>query len=465
MAVSQASTTAANAVSVAQPVYRPLSLVNTPALATSVRRYRCIVMDKQMILKTIGKPVLIGVAAVAISLAGPALAERSIKIGHLTHHTGPYGGFGDFFDSITNFTLNVINESPPMGRPIDVIHEDIGSIGETRGVRRLLNVEKVDILLNSSHQYDQYREMLLKRIKYLKKPLLPSVHGGSIDPKLGGVGTEPLFRGGPMDTAQSIAALLHLSEIGKRRIVLVSTTLKGHQQQRDAGKQAAERLGLSVVGSVDIQPQWTDYTSVVKQVARMKPDAVVVLSAPHNGGLFVRNAADAGFSWTIVGTTEWQELDFVKTAGEKALAFHESVVLSAYAYADSPAWEYYLQAVNASPQAKAIGDAANSYAMQYYDLLVLTALALEKAGSVDSDKWASAMHAVSGGDGTIVYTYAEGIAALRAGKEINYDGVTGSMEYSKTGVVSGLFGIFNWSDGQLQRISVADGDRVAELDQ
>lgn len=418
-----------------------------------------------MIFKTVGNSILGCVAAMAILLAGPAMAERPIKIGHLTHHTGQYGGFGDFFDGITDFTLNVINESPPMGRPLSVIHEDIGTIGETRGVRRLLNVEKVDILLNSSHGYDQYREMLLKRVKYLNKPLLPSVHGGSIDPKLGGVGTEPLFRGGPMDTAQSIAALLHLSESGKQRIVLVSTTLKGHQQQRDAGIQAAEKLGLTVVGSVDIQPTWTDYTSVVKKVARMKPDAVVVLSAPHNGGLFVRNAADAGFSWTIVGTTEWQEIDFVKTAGERALAFHESVVLSAYAHTESPAWEFYRQAVSASPQAAAIDDPANSYAMQYYDLLVLTALALEKAGSVNSDNWANAMHAVSSGKGQVVHTYAEGIAALRAGKEINYDGVTGSMEYSKTGVVSGLFGIFSWSDGQLQRISVADGDRVAELDQ
>jgi len=305
--------------------------------------------------------------------------------------------------------------------------------------------------------------MLLKRINHFKKPLLPSVHGGSVDASLGGDGIEPLFRGSPMDTAQSVAALLHLSESGQQRIVLVSTTFKGHQQQRDAAIHAAERLGLTIAGSVDIQPSWTDYTSVVKQVERMRPDAVLVLSAPRNGGIFVRNAAEAGFSWNIVGTTEWQEIEFVETVGESALAFHQSVVLSAYAHAESPAWEFYSQASAASAQAEVIGDAANSYAMQFYDLLVLTAFALEKAGSVNSDDWARAMHAVSGGQGQVVYTYADGIAALRAGHEINYDGVTGSMEYSKTGVVSGLFGIFAWSDGKLEKIRTADGDRVAEL--
>jgi len=418
-----------------------------------------------MFSRTIQKAIVSGAVALMIAIAAPAIADRPIKIGHLTHHTGDFVGFGDVFDGITDFTLNLINETPPMGRPLSVIHEDIGSIGEARGVRRLLNVEKVDILLNPSHEYDEYRETLLRRIKFLQKPLLPSVHGGSIDASLGGVGSEPLFRGSPMDTAQSIAASLHLSESGKQRIVFVSTTIKGHQQQLEAGIQAAEKLGLTVAGSIKIQPAWSNYTSVTRQVDRLKPDAVVVLSAPQNGGIFVRNAAEAGFSWTIIGTTEWQETEFLETAGEQALAFHESVVISAFAHAESPAWEFYRKAVAASPQATAIGDPANSYAMQYYDLLVVSALALEEAGSVDSEHWAKAMHSVSGGIGQVVHTYAEGIEALRAGKQINYDGVTGSMEYTETGVVSGLFGIYSWTDGQLQRINTADGDRVAELDQ
>lgn len=99
-------------------------------------------------------------------------------------------------------------------------------------------------------------------------------------------------------------------------------------------------------------------------------------------------------------------------------------------------------------------------------MLIVTALAIEKAGKIDADKWANAMYAVTSGPGEIVHTYKQGIAALRAGKEINYDGITGSMEYTKTGVVAGQFGIFRWSaDGKLELISNADGKLVAELDQ
>ena len=40
------------------------------------------------------------------------------------------------------------------------------------------------------------------------------------------------------------------------------------------------------------------------------------------------------------------------------------------------------------------------------------------------------------------------------------------MEYTDTGVVSGIFGIFQWKDGEvLERVSLVDGDAVLALDQ
>jgi branched-chain amino acid transport system substrate-binding protein len=107
----------------------------------------------------------------------------------------------------------------------------------------------------------------------------------------------------------------------------------------------------------------------------------------------------------------------------------------------------------------------NSYAIQYWDLLVATALAIEKTGEVNTASWTQAMYDVTGGEGEVVYTYEDGLAAIRAGKDINYDGVTGSMEYTATGVVSGIFGIFEWqNDGSITQIDTVDGDEVLALD-
>ena len=149
-----------------------------------------------------------------------------------------------------------------------------------------------------------------------------------------------------------------------------------------------------------------------------------------------------------------------------AAAQHQDVVLAAFSNADGAAWEFYKPKAEGSQYAETIGDVGNSYAIQYYDLLVATALAIEKAGTTDAEAWTQAMFDVTGGGGDVVNTYADGIAALRAGKDINYDGVTGTMEYTDTGVVAGIFGIYRWSsEDAIERVAVADGNEVLKLDQ
>ena len=67
--------------------------------------------------------------------------------------------------------------------------------------------------------------------------------------------------------------------------------------------------------------------------------------------------------------------------------------------------------------------------------------------------------------GVKVYSYAEGVAALRNGQTIDYSGVTGDMDYTSTGVVSGLYGVFEWTSlDSLNRIESLDDRTVLALD-
>ena len=416
-------------------------------------------------MKSVTHKTLLGLTT-ALAMTASGVAAQDIKVGHLTYHTGEYGGFGEFFDAVTDFALEVINEDPPLGRSLVPVHQDIGTIGEARAASKLVDSDGVEILLNSAHNYMSYRDYILSKVSDTGVPLLPSVHGGSIEAEFGGSGTEPLFRGSPMDSAQGAAAILHAANAGKKSIVIVATEVAGSQLQKNAGAIAAEKLGMEVLELIDIQPNQPNYRSVVSRIAGLSPDAVIVFSAPADGGAFVKNAAEAGNSWFIVGTQEWQEPGFIQTLTMGAAEKHEAVVLAAYSNSGSPAWDFYEPAASGSAYAEKIGDAGNSYAMQYYDLLVATALAIEKSGSTSSDGWSQAMYDVTGGDGEVVHTYADGIAAIREGKDINYDGVTGSMEYTNTGVVAGIFGIFRWADAEnLEQLALVDGDEVLALDQ
>ena len=409
---------------------------------------------------------LMSATAIALAMGLSTAAAEDIVVGHLTYHTGEYGGFGEFFDAVTDFALEVINEDPPLGRKLVPIHQDIGTIGEARAARKLVDSDNIDVLLNAAHNYMSYREFMLEKVASDGGPIMPSVHGGAIEAEFGGNAEEPLFRGSPMDSAQGAAALLHAKNAGKNSVVFVATEAAGSQLQKNAAEKAAEKLGIEVLDSIDIQPNQPNYRSVVAKVAGSNPDAVIVFSAPPDGGAFVKNAAEAGHSWFIIGTSEWQENSFIETATESAAGKHEELVLAAFSNAGGPAWDYYKPKAEASDYADKIGDVGNSYAIQYYDLLVASALAIEKAGGLDAEAWTQAMYDVTGGDGKVVHTYEEGIKAIRAGEDINYDGVTGTMEYTDTGVPAGIYGIFRWVDGSsLEQVATADGNEVLQLDQ
>ncbi|HVI41349.1 MAG TPA: ABC transporter substrate-binding protein [Anaerovoracaceae bacterium] len=392
-----------------------------------------------------------------------AASTEPLKIGHLTYHTGPFGHVGPMFDGAANFALDIINEDPPLGRELTIVHQDLGTIGEGQAARKLVDSEKVDILLNVAGEYMSYRDWLLGVEKEKGGPLLPSVHAGAIDPAYGGTVEEPIFRGAPMDTDQGLATAIQAQNEGAKTVVVMAVENDGMQMQQDSAVKGAKALGMEVLGELDFQPEQTSYRSVVSQAQALKPDALLIFCAAEDGGTIVKNAAEMGMSAIIVGATDWLFVEFPQTATMDALNKHKYVGAVGFTYQEGPAWDFYKAAWDASEYAS-LNDASNSYTLQYYDLLNVSMLAIEKAGGTDVTKWVAAMHDVSMEPGTKVYTYAEGIKALRNGEDIDYDGVTGAFNYTDTGVVGGLYGVFQWTDTEnLERASVIEGQTILDL--
>jgi len=392
------------------------------------------------------------------------MAEDPIQVGHLSYHTGPFGHVGPQFDGATNFAIDIINENPPLGRPVTAIHQDIGTIGEAQAARKLVQNQRVEVLLNAAHEYMSYRDWILQYMEDNDRPIMPSVHGGAIDRQYGGEVTEPLFRGSPMDSTQGVATAIQAKEAGAQTVVVMAAETAGMQMQQDAAAKAAKELGLSVLAQIDFQTEQTSYRSEVSKAQSSDPDALLVFCAAEDGGTIVKNAAEIGMSTIIIGATDWLFAEFPKTASMSAINKHEAVWAVGFTHADSPAWDFYEARWNNSVYSD-LTEASNSYTMQYYDLLLVTALAIEAAGSTKASEWAPMVEKVSEGPGKKVYTYEEGIEAIRAGEEIDYSGVTGEMNYTDTGVVGGLYGVYEWtSTSDLERTNVIEGQRVVDID-
>jgi ABC-type branched-subunit amino acid transport system substrate-binding protein len=444
-----------------------LSLVKPNCEETQAGRKKEDAMKKAFVTSVVLMFVLAGAAAVFAGgqqeggeMEGGA---EPIKVGHLTYHTGAFADVGPWFDGITEVTLEMINEDPPLGRPMVAVHQDIGTIGEAQAARKLVDSENVEVLLNPAHEYLSYRDWMLDVQESENGPLMPSVHGGGIRGDIGGETDEPIMRGAPMDSGQAVAAVIIALDEDKDQVVIAASEIEGSQLQLEAALHAADQVGLNVVDSFSFQPELASYRSEVNRISNADPDAVLVFSQAQDGGTIVKQAAEAGLSTLFIGTTEWLGEAFAETATQSAMDQHEAVWISGFAKADNPAYSFYEPYWTESEYAD-LQPADNSYNIQYWDVLTVTALAIEKAGSTNAQEWVPAVRAVAEPPGTKVYTYFDAIEAIRNGEEIDYDGTTGVFEYGPTGMVSGLYGIFEWQDGELVQVGSVEGDRVLEND-
>lgn len=83
------------------------------------------------------------------------------------------------------------------------------------------------------------------------------------------------------------------------------------------------------------------------------------------------------------------------------------------------------------------------YAAHGYDAAFMLALAIEKAGSPDRDKINVALRAVANPPGEVIRPgeWAKAKALIAEGKDINYEGASGNVDFDKNGDVVGVYSV------------------------
>jgi hypothetical protein len=415
----------------------------------------CTAADPEVIVETVTETVIETVTVTETVEVGSDTTP--IKIGHGTFWTGEAAFVGPPFAAITDFTLGIVNQDPPLGQAVTVLHSDEGTIGEQQWVQRDVDVNKVDIILNVGYEYLTYRDWLLDYVATNNRPLMPSVHGGSISPIYGGTAEEPLFRGSPQDIDQAVVAVIRAMDLGATSCVVMGAEFDSAQQQKEIAAEAAEIAGMDVLDVIDYE-QGKTYRAEVTAIQALNPDAILLFGSSPDAGLITKTAAELGMSLIIIGPTDIGFPEFVQAATMDAINQHVEVSFVGFSYQDGPAWDYYSEAWESDPQYARYADyadfpfpASNSYAMQYYDLLNVTRV--------------DAMFSVANPGGKEVYNYLEGAAAIDAGEDINYVGPTGPFDYTPTGVVDGSYSASRFVDaeGTVELIEVIAGSRVIEI--
>ena len=88
---------------------------------------------------------------------------------------------------------------------------------------------------------------------------------------------------------------------------------------------------------------------------------------------------------------------------------------------------------------KTSGQAPQANAEFGYDGIIITALAMDESHSTKGVTYNAAIQKVTAQGGTPVYSYSQGLAALKAGKKITYVGASGPFYYNANHNVYGPF--------------------------
>ena len=358
-----------------------------------------------------------------------------VTVCELAYYTGTFAAYGPSLTNDVRFAVeDVIDKDPPLGRPWVLVSEDIGDDHEGAAAKICLEKHGAEILDSIAHQYRTYRDYMMEYWQENDSPLGPSVHGGAIPGNLGGKAAEAIFRAQGLDQALGTYGSLYADSIGAKNIVIFATQVEGFQLAADAAEKAAGLLGLTVLDRLDVPASQPSYQAEAQKIANLKPDAVIVQAGSTESATLIKQAAAAGLSLTWIGETGWSEAQFIGTLGTEPIASQKAIGFPSFSpNKTTPAWAFF-QPLWDKQLPDVAYDATGQYAFSTYDLLVQTALAVQMAGSYKASAWAPAMFKVGDPPGDICYTYADCLALIRAGKDIDYEGVTGPGTYTGGGV-------------------------------
>ena len=421
---------------------------------------------RRALLALLPMTLLAGACTTAGNQSGGEEETGDVAVCELAYYTGEFGAAGKSLTADVVFPVEeVINDDPPLGRTWQLFHEDLGTVGEAQAARTCMDRHNAEIVVSIAHGYRTYRDLMMQRWQEEDSPLAPTVHGGAIPGNLGGKPEEPIFRAQGLDETLGMTGALHAEEIGAESVAIFATNIEGFQLAANAAERAAEFLGLEVVGRIDAAPEQPSYVAEAQRIAELNPDAVIVQASPVESGTLLKQATEAGISLEWIGETGWVQPEFIKTLGTGPLSAQKGVGFAAFSYNDeTPAWDFFSELWKETGYAEKFGPPSDAYHYSTYDVMVQTALAVEAGGSYKASDWAPAMHEVGEAPGKVCYTYAECLKLIRDGQEIDYEGVTGTGEYTEGGVnqIVQAYTPFN-ADGTTGEPVELDPERALEV--
>lgn len=242
----------------------------------------------------------------------------------------------------------------------------------------------------------------------------------------------------PPDSANGTAMALWAKRKGYTRIATVFGTDSGSQGDLPGVLASLKALHMNLVAKVNVTPDQASYESSVRQVMAAHPQVIMTESDATTAATFFGELKQLGGLVPVIGTEATFTAPWLKAVrGALGSSFQKDytglITAPSKTTAAVSAYRKAVTAVKAKEPKPWQSYLSNPFSITYYDGVLVVALAMDAAHSTNPAVFNKYIPQVAnpGPGKTIVYTYPQGVAALKAGKKIEYYGATGLIDFNK----------------------------------
>ena len=392
--------------------------------------------------KVAGAVASVAAAALVFGASVPAsAADSQLKIGAIVPLTGSLSFLVPPEIAGLHLAVDEINAAGGvLGKKVtlDILDEadgDSPAVSQASATKHLAN--KVDLIIGAASS--SRTKLIIDKITSAK---VVQISGSNTSPSLtdwkdGGY----YFRTAPSDLLQGRVLANQILQDGASSVaVLFQDTAYG--VGLNAQLKAVLEKGKATVTSISFPENETSVSSYVDKALAGKPDAVVLVTYDESKKLLPALQAK-GFSGGNVYLVDGNAVDYSK---ESYAAYLNGAKASIPGKALDDAFKAKLVASYKKYTSKTLTDF--TYGESLYDAVIIGALAAQAAKDASGVGIKSQLTEISkAGAGKVTVTnFKDGLAALKAGKKINYDGKTGAIEFDANGDPTGAYiGIYRYS--------------------
>jgi branched-chain amino acid transport system substrate-binding protein len=392
-----------------------------------------------------------GMLAIGLLLAGPAVAE-DVKIGILFGANGPVASSVPALLDAAKLAVDEVNANGGIlkGQKLQMVVADTPGTthGSVKGATKLVKVDNVAAIvggLTSVTLMAAAHEVTIPNGVLLISPTDTDALVTTLEDN------DFVFRTIPSDAYQGWMLGKLVFAQGYRAVALTYINTNYGTGLADTFRASFENLGGTITYAQAHEANKTSYLEELTALTQDNPDALVLIAyAANSGTTIIKQSLEHNFFKQIIGTNGLLDGLLIKQVGADKLK------------------EMLFTSPVPSPGTSALAKFEKNYSAAYkttkgkmfiantYDAVMLTALAIEQAGSTDRTKVRDALRIVSGEPGEVIEPgeWAKAKADIDAGKKINYGGASGPCVFDENGDVAGVIGYFTVEDGGFKEVGL-----------